>query len=89
MKPADQWWTINGQSIVEALQRAHDGETPDLVYLELFASSDQPEDQPEERTLYWINKEAAGWQRNGPIRWPEAATVELIDNGVLVRMVPL
>jgi len=60
MKPADQWWTINGQSIVEALQRAHDGETPDLVYLELFASSATQEKRPTRRTNSLLDQQRSG-----------------------------
>lgn len=39
-KPEDQWWTINGESLMAALRLAHDGEDPDLVYLELYTNSD-------------------------------------------------
>lgn len=38
--PAEQWWTINGAELLAALQRAHDGDLPDVVYLELLANSD-------------------------------------------------
>ena len=38
--PAEQWWTINGQSIMDALTSAHEGTSPDIVYLELHANSD-------------------------------------------------
>lgn len=38
--PAEQWWTINGQAILDALTAAHEGTSPDLVYLELHANSD-------------------------------------------------
>lgn len=38
--PAEQWWAINGQDIMDALQRAHDGAEPWLVYLELIAGSE-------------------------------------------------
>jgi hypothetical protein len=34
------WWTIHGESLMEALKRAHAGEDPDLVYAELYANSD-------------------------------------------------
>jgi hypothetical protein len=38
--PADQWWTINGQDMLDALIRCHNGDDPDIVYLELFVNSD-------------------------------------------------
>lgn len=37
--PAEQWWTINGEDVMEALRRCHEGTPPDLVYLELIANS--------------------------------------------------
>ena len=40
MRQADQWWTINGEALMEALRQAHDGTDPDIVYLELVANSD-------------------------------------------------
>lgn len=40
MNPSDQWWTINGQVILDALVRAHLGDDPETVYLELFANSE-------------------------------------------------
>jgi len=39
-QPSAQWWTINGQVLLDALHRAHDGDDPEVVYLELFANSD-------------------------------------------------
>jgi len=39
-QPSDQWWTINGQVMLDALHRCHAGEDPDTMYLELFANSD-------------------------------------------------
>lgn len=38
--PVDQWWTINGQCLMDALGQAHDGTDPSIVYLELIANSD-------------------------------------------------
>lgn len=38
--PSEQWWTINGQSLMDALHAAHDGDDPNIVYLELLANSD-------------------------------------------------
>lgn len=36
---ADQWWCINGAELMAALTRAHDGDEPGVVYLELIANS--------------------------------------------------
>lgn len=38
--PAEQWWTINGADLMAALERAHDGDLPGVVYLELLVNSD-------------------------------------------------
>jgi len=38
--PADQYWAINGQVMLDALHRCHAGEDPETMYLELFANSD-------------------------------------------------
>lgn len=45
--PADQYWAINGQVLLDALNRAHDGDDPDIIYLELFANSDTVEIEEE------------------------------------------
>lgn len=37
--PKDQWWYINGAELLAALHQAHDGDAPDVVYLELIANS--------------------------------------------------
>lgn len=34
------WWSISGDVILAMLHRAHDGEDPGLLYLELQANSD-------------------------------------------------
>ena len=34
------WWSISGEAILEMLHRAHEGEDPGLLYLELQANSD-------------------------------------------------
>ena len=47
MKPSDQWWTINGQAILDALRSAHEGTDPDIVYLELMANSEVGGDEDE------------------------------------------
>lgn len=50
--PEDQWWTINGEDLLAALRRAHSGDAPEIVYLELLANSeaedfgDTPPDAP-------------------------------------------
>lgn len=38
--PAEQWWTINGQCLMDALEAAHGGDDPGVVYLELLANSE-------------------------------------------------
>ena len=37
---ADQWWAINGADLMAALERAHNGDLPGVVYLELLVNSD-------------------------------------------------
>ncbi len=34
------WWAIHGQTILDALRRAHAGDDPDVVYAELYANSE-------------------------------------------------
>lgn len=41
--PADQWWCINGADLMSALTRAHGGDAPGVVYLELIANSETEE----------------------------------------------
>jgi len=38
--PTKQWWTINGQVLMDALVQCHRGTSPSLMYLELIANSD-------------------------------------------------
>jgi len=38
--PTEQWWAINGQVLMDALHRCNEGETPEIMYLELIANSD-------------------------------------------------
>jgi len=38
--PTEQWWTINGQVLMDALIQCHKGTAPGLMYLELIANSD-------------------------------------------------
>lgn len=33
------WWTISGESFLEALRRCANGEDPDVVYAEFYANS--------------------------------------------------
>lgn len=44
------WWTIAGSELLAALERAHSGEDPGVVYAELYANSDHeqvpPKDEP-------------------------------------------
>lgn len=45
--PTEQlWWTINGGELMAALQRAHDGDLPDVVYLELLLANSDDREQP-------------------------------------------
>lgn len=41
--PITSWWTISGQALMDALRRVQNGDSPDIVYLELSANS-QTED---------------------------------------------
>lgn len=34
------WWTISEHSLLDAFQRIAKGESPDMVYAELYANSD-------------------------------------------------
>lgn len=47
--PAEQWWTINGQVLLDSLRRVLIGDEPDVIYLELCANSDATDygDPPE------------------------------------------
>jgi len=38
--PADQYWVLNGQVLMDALIQCHRGTSPSLMYLELIANSD-------------------------------------------------
>ncbi len=40
MKPERAWWVIHGETIVMALRRAHAGEDPDVLFLELCANAE-------------------------------------------------
>ena len=40
------WWCISGETLLEALQRVHQGEDPDLVYAELYANSEVEPPEP-------------------------------------------
>lgn len=33
-------WVIHGQTLIQALHRAHEGEDPEIIYAELYANSD-------------------------------------------------
>jgi hypothetical protein len=33
------WWTLSGEDFLAAMQRAHAGESPDLLYAEYFANA--------------------------------------------------
>jgi len=34
------WWTISGEDFLAALNRAHAGEDPDIIYTELYVNSE-------------------------------------------------
>lgn len=38
--PSEQWWTINGADLMAALCRCQEGDSPEIVYLELLANSE-------------------------------------------------
>lgn len=38
------WWAISGEAILEALRRASTGESPDLLYAELYANASTEND---------------------------------------------
>ncbi len=42
--PSEQWWTINGEDMLDAMRRCHQGDEPEIVYLELIANSTTPGD---------------------------------------------
>ena len=46
--PTDQYWAINGQVMLDAMHRCHEGENPELMYLELIANSDTEETDDED-----------------------------------------
>jgi hypothetical protein len=35
------WWVLEGTALREMLNRAHAGEDPELLFLELYANSEQ------------------------------------------------
>ena len=45
----DAWWVINAAELYEALERAHAGDEPYVVYMELYANSEieRPVDGPQ------------------------------------------
>lgn len=34
------WWTISGEEFLHSMHRAANGESPDLIYAELYANSE-------------------------------------------------
>lgn len=38
--PEEQWWSINGRDIMNALEEAARGTDPGIVYMELCANSE-------------------------------------------------
>ncbi len=45
----EKWWTLPGDVLALLLERAHGGESPDALLLELYANSDteSPSDDPD------------------------------------------
>ena len=41
LKPEKTWWVISGKGFLEALYRAYKGESPEIVYIEYYANSEQ------------------------------------------------
>lgn len=35
------WWTISGAALLAALRQVDDGDSPDIVYAELYANSER------------------------------------------------
>ena len=35
------WWTISGDTLIDALRRAHAGEDPELLYAEYYANTEE------------------------------------------------
>lgn len=42
------WWAISGEAIQDALRRAHAGEDPDVIYLQLCLESVEHDDESDE-----------------------------------------
>jgi hypothetical protein len=42
------WWVIEDAQLQEALKRAHAGEDPEVLYVELYANSDVDQVEPNE-----------------------------------------
>jgi hypothetical protein len=42
------WWVIEDVQLQEALKRAHAGEDPEVLYVELYANSDVDQVEPNE-----------------------------------------
>lgn len=36
----NSWWVISNEAFLDALQRCHAGENPDMVLMEIYANSD-------------------------------------------------
>lgn len=39
------FWVIEGEVLLDALSRAHAGEDPELLYVELWANTESPEEE--------------------------------------------
>ncbi len=43
-EPVNDWWVLNGEDLLGAFDRVREGDDPGVVYLELIANSEPPED---------------------------------------------
>lgn len=49
VEPAQQWWAINGQTLLDALHAVAHGTDPGIQYLELVANSETEDHSREDR----------------------------------------
>jgi hypothetical protein len=47
--PSEQWWVLNGQTLLDALRAVADGEDPNLIYMDLLLDAD-PRQLPDPET---------------------------------------
>jgi hypothetical protein len=44
----DAWWVVHSHVLQDMLKRAHQGEDPELLYVELIANSEDHQDHDDE-----------------------------------------